>query len=109
MARDKLLTKVRVTEKEQERIKQNSDACSMTVSAFIRVVALGYEPKSTLDCDSVLTLAKVNADQGRLAGLLKMWLTNEERHDAVTYAAVKKLLFEIEEAQGELCRIVENL
>jgi hypothetical protein len=32
--------------------------------------------KSILDQNSIADLAKVNADQGRLGGLLKLWLTN---------------------------------
>ncbi len=102
--------RVRVNEDEKERIINNVNACSFkSTSSFLRVLGLGYEPKSTLDQQNILALAKVNGDQGRLAGLLKMWLTNEERHDPVTYAAVKKVILEIEDVQAELWEAVNRL
>ena len=35
--------------------------------------------KSIIDQNSIADLAKVNADQGRLGGLLKLWLTDDEK------------------------------
>jgi hypothetical protein len=51
----------------------------MSMSMYLRKVAIGYEIKGVIDCELVLKLAKINGDQGRLGGLLKLWLTNSEK------------------------------
>ena len=38
-----------------------------------------YKPKTIFDADIGLELVRINGDLGRLGGLLKMWLTNDER------------------------------
>jgi len=40
---------------------------------------MGYKIESVIDANLVLQLAKINGDQGRLGGLLKLWLTNREK------------------------------
>ena len=109
MARDKLLTKVRVSDEEKARIENNAESCSMTVSAFMRNLALGYEPKSTLDCKDVLALAKISGDQGRLGGLLKMLLTNDEKVTEANISVINNLLGQIELTQELLLQKVEQL
>ncbi len=53
---------------------------------------------SILDHKAVLALLKVNADQGRLGGLLKLWLSGG--HTGPTSAAeVRRLLHDIESTQ----------
>jgi len=42
-------------------------------------VGLGFQVKGVLDQQAVMELAKVNGDLGRLGGLLKLWLTNDEK------------------------------
>ena len=54
-------------------------------------------------------LAKVNGDMGRLGGLLKMMLTNQERRTLETEAALVRLLGEIETVQKELLKAVRQL
>ncbi len=64
---------------EAVAIKSNAANCSLSVSAYLRDLGLHYRPKSNVDADAVMEMFKVNGDLGRLGGLLKMWLTNEER------------------------------
>jgi hypothetical protein len=71
--------KVWVTPHEKQRIETNAKACGMSNSAYLRQVGLGMPIKSILDQQSIADLAKVNADQGRLGGLLKLWLTNDAK------------------------------
>ena len=52
---------------------------------------MGMEICSVLDQQLVKTLAKINADQGRLGGLLKALLTNDERLDGYTGAQIQKI------------------
>ena len=70
------LVPVRVNEDELKVIDEKAKAFgySTSRSALLRDLVLGIEPKSTLDQQAVLDLLKVNADLGRLGGLLKHWL-----------------------------------
>ena len=49
------------------------------MSRYLRNVGMGYKIKGVIDAQLVLQLAKINGDQGRLGGLLKLWLTNSEK------------------------------
>jgi hypothetical protein len=71
--------RVPVLPEEEEAIKANARAAGLTIAAYLRNVGIGYEIKGVLDQQAVLELAKVNGDLGRLGGLLKMWLSNDER------------------------------
>ncbi len=71
--------RVPVLPEEEKAIKANAKATGLTIAAYLRNVGLGYQPKSVLDHEAIGELAKVNADLGRLGGLLKMWLANDEK------------------------------
>lgn len=103
------ILKVRVTENEEAEIKENAKMCSLPVSGYLRNLGLNYSPLSTLDKKHVLDLAKVNGDQGRLGGLLKMWLTNDEREEEVGEIEVRRILDEIAEVQSLLLESVKKL
>lgn len=40
---------------------------------------MGYQVESIVDIEQVVELSRVNADLGRLGGLLKLWLANDPR------------------------------
>lgn len=67
----------------------------MSVSHYLRSRGMGYRLKSILDADAVMELVKVNGDQGRLGGLLKMWLTNDERINAMGKDQVKQTILSL--------------
>ena len=50
---------------------ENAEASGLSVASFIRKVAMGYQVESIVDIDQVVELSRVNADLGRLGGLLK--------------------------------------
>lgn len=58
-------------------------------------------------------MAKVNADLGRLGGLLKMWLSNDERlamfNQEQVKASILEALGKIKTAQDELLKTVKRL
>ena len=83
-------------------------AAGLSVSANLRNLGLGVKPHSTLDHQAVLSLMKVNADQGRLGGLLKLWLTREPV-TPVQGIEIRKLLSEIESCQERLKAIIARL
>jgi hypothetical protein len=55
-------------------IQENAEASGLSVAGFVRRVAMGYQVDSIVDIKQVNELSRVNADLGRLGGLLKLWL-----------------------------------
>ena len=100
--------KVLVTTAERQVIERGALAAAMPPSSYLRVLGLGHEPKSRLDQQALLSLLKVNADQGRLGGLLKLWLSTRAGHGAPV-GDVRKLLKQIEETQLMLRAFVDRL
>ena len=64
---------------EKARIEANARDAGLSVSRYLRNVGMGYKIEGVIDANLVRQLAKINGDQGRLGGLLKLWLTNSER------------------------------
>ncbi len=69
----------------------------MPLAVFLRNVGLGTRVTSILDHKAVLALLKVNADQGRLGGLLKLCLATPSH--AAPLAELRRLLDDIESTQ----------
>ena len=74
--------KVFVSERERAEIETRAAATGLSVSAYLRNLGLGFQPHSTLDQEAILALLKVNADQGRLGGLFKLWLSGQSAPSA---------------------------
>jgi mobilization protein NikA len=93
---------------EAERIAAHARDTGLSVSHYLRNLGLGDPPKSQLDRQLVLELIKLNGDQGRLGGLLKLWLSSRPGEGANAFD-VRKLLREIEATQALLkqaaCRL----
>lgn len=64
---------------EKTQIEANARKAGMSVSRYLRNVGMGYVIQGVIDAELVRQLAKINGDQGRLGGLLKLWLTNSEK------------------------------
>jgi hypothetical protein len=98
---------------EMTDIKRNAANCGLSVSAYLRNLGLQYRPKTILDANSVLELVRVNGDLGRLGGLLKMLLTNDEKVKALgkeqVTAKIYSLLEEIEVTQALLFETVKRV
>ena len=82
-----------------------SEQAGLSMSEFIRRVCLGQVIESKVDSRAVLDLLKVNADLGRLGGLLKLWLSEPDQHAT----DVRKLLRDIMDAKDALVAKVEQL
>jgi len=100
--------KVSLSASERAAVEERAVATGRSLSALLRDAALGIEPKSILDLQAVQALVKVNADQGRLGGLLKLWLSDRPGEGAST-SDVRRLLREIEETQIALRKLVQRL
>ena len=100
--------RVQVTEIERDRIKELACMTRLSASAYLRTLGLGWTPRSVIDHQAVLMLAGVAADQGRLGGLLKLWLSARPAQGA-SITEIRRLLREIEAAQAELRRLIVAL
>lgn len=71
--------KVYCLPEEKDRIKSKADQVGLSMSNYLLSLGMGFEVRGIVDCQKVDELAAINADLGRLGGLLKMWLTNDQR------------------------------
>ena len=105
--------RVPVLPDEETLIKENAARASLTVAEYLRRLSLGHVIKGTIDSENVLKLVRINADQGRLGGLLKLWLTDDPKlalaNIAWTPGVVRALLKRIEANQDEMLRLVQSL
>jgi hypothetical protein len=93
--------KVWVLPQEKQEIEANARTHGLSVSSFLRRIGLGLPIKSVLDQQAIIELAKANGDLGRLGGLLKMWLTNDEKLDRFEPEQVNQTIL------GVLDKIIE--
>ena len=100
--------KVFVSERERADIETRAAATGLSVSAYLRNLGLGFQPHSTLDQQAILALLKVNADQGRLGGLFKLWLSGQSA-PLPDIANIRKLLAAIENCQLNLKALIGQL
>jgi hypothetical protein len=75
---------------------------------YLRAAGIGHPIRSTLDHAAVLQLAKVNDDQGRLGGLLKLWLV-EKPGQGAPESEVRRLLDRLGELQTRLAEIAGRM
>ena len=94
--------RVPVLPAEEAQIKRLAAAAGLPVAAYLRRVGLGYRLPGILDHRRVEELARINGDLGRLGGLLKLWLTNDERTAAFGDATIRAVLAKIADTQDEM-------
>ncbi len=98
-----------VTDAERAEIKARAAAASLSVSAYLRAAGMGATFRLAASShEQVAALAKVNADQGRLGGLLKLWLSEQPGRKAAA-SDVRALLDRISEMQGILAEAAAKL
>lgn len=73
--------KVRVLPDEKARIEALAASVGESASSYLRLVGLGHQPRSMIDREQARELVRINGDLGRLGGLLKLWLTDDEKLD----------------------------
>lgn len=94
---------------EEKQIKKNAAACGRSVAAYLRNIGLGYPMTCILDNNRVEELARINGDLGRLGGLLKLWLTNDERTVQFGDATIRAILSKIEETQDAMHIVIRKV
>ena len=100
---------VRVTPDEKAAIEEFSKQTGRSMSAYLRMLGLGYQPKSLVDNDRVMELAKINGDLGRLGGLLKLWLTNDVRTAQFGESTLRAALARIEDTQDKMIEVMRSV
>lgn len=66
-----------MAEEEKTSITERAEEAGMSPSGFLRRLGLNAPIRSPVDLTAVAELAKVNGDLGRVAGLLKFWLSEK--------------------------------
>lgn len=98
--------KVYCLPREKETIEDSARAAGKSTSAFLLAVGQGYRVSGVVDYERVRELAKINGDLGRLGGLLKLWLTNDERTESFDADTIRAVLNKIEKNQDALAGIM---
>lgn len=106
--------RVRVDDGELRTITERAESCSLPIAGYLRICALGFEPRSTIDARSIRSMLRVNADLGRLGGLLKLWLTEPDRladakEDGIGPDDIRGLLRRLEVTQAVLKKTVDEI
>ena len=99
--RDKRL-RVPVLPEEEMMIKAKAGETGLTTAEYLRNLGLGYSVPSVIDNQQVDALLKINADLGRLGGLIKLWLTNDKRTKYIGKSQLHMTLDTIREAQSAM-------
>jgi hypothetical protein len=101
--------RVPVFPEEKDAIERQAKQAGMSVARFLREVGQGYPIKSVMDFEQVRELARINGDLGRLGGLLKLWLTNDERTAPFGERTLWALLARIEATQDEMGQLMKSV
>lgn len=88
--------KAYVTTEEFTLIMESSERAGLSMSEFARRVCLGFRVESREDQQARRELLKVNADLGRLGGLLKQTLASGHKEQ------IYGLLHKIDQLQASL-------
>ena len=99
--RDKKL-RVPVLPIEEAKIKSKATDAGLTVAEYLRNLGLGYQVPSVIDNRKVDALLKINADLGRLGGLIKLWLTNDKRAKLIGKSQLHLTLDSIRNTQSTM-------
>jgi hypothetical protein len=106
--------RVPVSPADKRAIEANARATGMTVASYLRQLGLQRPARGILDYQAVPELARVAADQGRLGGLLKLFLTQDDKLEALggqrdLRARVVALLQRILETQKQIEAVIERV
>lgn len=102
--------RVPVHPEEAALVEAQAAAAGLSIAAYMRNVCTGYQPRSVVDREQVREMLRINGNLGRLGGLLKLWLSDDEKLDAYpreqVLVAVRAALRRIEGSQQELCQAI---
>jgi len=103
----------RLTPEEHQMIVSKAKATGYTASEYMRRVACGYPLPSMVDQLAVNELIQTRADLGRLGGLFKKWLTENEKTRVAlgsrSYQEINSIVYNILEDEKKLLIIAEQI
>jgi hypothetical protein len=94
---------------ERAQLQANATAARKSVSNYLLNTGLGYQVRGARDHQYVEELIRVNGDLGRLGGLFKLWLTNDERTAGFGESTIRALLGKVEATQDELRDVIRSV
>ena len=94
---------------DRRQIEVNAKAAGLSLSTYLMNVGLGYQIKGIVDNNEVEKLAKINGDLGRLGGLLKLWLSNDERTAHFSEATLRAVLSRIVDSQDRMVEVMASI
>jgi hypothetical protein len=100
--------KVYLSPQERAALEEKAANTGLPLAVFLRNAGLNIRITSVLDHKAILAMLKVNADQGRLGGLLKLCLASGPA-EAAPAGELRRLLQEIEHAQRTLRGLIDRL
>lgn len=103
------IARVRMSPAEWEEVAELAAMCSVSVPEFMRQTALGHTPKSNIDAQHRLNVAKQVGDLGRIGGLLKMWLSDPNKKQEGRTLRVPTILNEIVALKKQIEEEYRNL
>lgn len=92
--------KVYCLPEEKTQIEANARATGLSASTFLLRIGMGYQVTGIVDYEQVRELSRINGDLGRLGGLLKLWLSNDQRTAKFGESTIRELLSKIENTQN---------
>ncbi|WP_285538309.1 conjugal transfer protein TraJ [Brucella sp. NBRC 12950] len=100
--------RLRVSKTEEDEIKERAELSGLTLSAFIRSVALNVPILSAVDLAAADRLERINADLGRVAGLLKLWLATK-RGEGAAASDVDALMHDFRSLKMQMKHQIDSL
>jgi len=100
---------IRLSEQEYALIAGHASDCSLSIPSFLRALGQGFSPSSTVDSQAITQLAKLHADLGRVGGLLKLWLTNDERKKFGLHLNLPEAMADLKTLRAESADKVKTL
>ncbi len=90
----KRLLRVPVTNEEGAIIERKAVDTARSIAEYMRDVGMGYCPEPAIDREQVRQLVRAMGDLGRLGGLLKKLLTDDERLATLPQPQVRRIIIE---------------
>jgi hypothetical protein len=94
---------------ERRQIEAKAKAGGQSVAGDLVNVGIGYQVRGIVDHRQVEELARINGDLGRLGGLLKLWLTDDERTADVGKFTIRAVLSRIEATQDQMLDLMKKV
>ncbi|WP_162165548.1 plasmid mobilization protein [Campylobacter fetus] len=95
---------IRLSQNEYEHIMQKAKGHGLTISRYLRDLAMNYPIICIVDQKAAIDILKIAGDLGRLGGLFKHWLVGNEDSkpnfsNKRTYQNIDEIIDEILELQ----------